>query len=94
MPILHIEHEISDLTTWLEAFNRFAPAREQAGVQQTQVFQPSDNPNYIVVNLRFESVDAASNFRKFLSDVVWKSPEASPALVGAPTARVLTEVTL
>jgi hypothetical protein len=94
MPILHIEHEISDLTTWLEAFNRFAPAREQAGVQQTEVFQPSDDPNYIVVNLRFESVDAASNFRTFLQTVIWKSPEASPALVRAPTARVLTEVTL
>ena len=80
MPILHIEHEISDLTTWLEAFNRFAPAREQAGVQQTEVFQPSDDPNYIVVNLRFESVDAASNFRTFLQTVIWKSPEASPPL--------------
>ena len=94
MPILHIEHEISDLTTWLEAFNRFAPAREQAGVQQTEVFQPSDDPNYIVVNLRFESVDAASDFRTFLQTVIWKSSEAPPALVGAPTARVLTEVTL
>jgi hypothetical protein len=92
MPILHIEHEISDLTTWLEAFKRFAPAREQAGVQQAEVFQPSDDPNYIVVNLRFESVDAASNFRKFLTDVVWASPENSPGLAGAPTARVLTEV--
>jgi hypothetical protein len=39
-------------------------------------------------------VDAASNFRTFLQTVIWKSPEASPALVGAPTARVLTEVTL
>jgi hypothetical protein len=85
MPILHIEHEISDL---------FAPAREQAGVRQAEVFQPSDDPHYIVVNLRFESIDAASNFRTFLHDVVWKSPETSPALVGAPTARVLTEVTL
>jgi hypothetical protein len=94
MPILHIEHEISDLTSWLEAFNRFAPAREQAGVQRTEVYQPSDDPNYIVVNLRFESVDAASNFRTFLQTVIWKSPEASPALVGAPTARVLTEVTV
>ena len=63
MPILHIEHEISDLTTWLETFKRFAPARGQAGVQQAEVFQPSDHPHYIVVNLRFESVDAASNFR-------------------------------
>jgi hypothetical protein len=94
MPILHIEHEISDLATWLEAFNKFAPAREAAGVQQTAVFQPPDDPHYIVVNLTFESVDAATNFRTFLHDVVWKSPEASPALVGAPTARVLTEVSL
>jgi hypothetical protein len=94
MPILHIEHEISDLATWLEAFNRFAPAREQAGVQRTEVFQPSDDPNYIVVNLHFETVAAATNFRTFLHDVIWKSPEASPALVGAPTARVLTEVML
>ncbi|MCW2565016.1 MAG: hypothetical protein QOD59_4145 [Mycobacterium sp.] len=94
MAVLHIEHEISDLDTWLEAFQRFAPAREAAGVRHTAVFQPSDDPNYIVVNLRFESVDAASNFRTFLHDVVWQSPEASPALVGAPTARVLTEVSL
>jgi hypothetical protein len=55
------------------------------------VFQPADDPNYIVVNLRFESVDAANNFRKFLTEVVWASPENSPALVGAPTACVLTE---
>jgi len=94
MPILHIEHEISDLTTWLETFKRFAPAREQAGVQQAEVFQPSDDPHYIVVNLRFETADAASNFRKFLTEVVWSSPENSPALAGAPTARVLTEVSV
>ena len=60
MPILRIEHEISDLATWLETFKRFAPAREQAGVQQAEVFQPADDPNYIVVNLRFESVEAAT----------------------------------
>ena len=77
MPILHIEHEISDLTTWLETFKRFAPARGQAGVHQAEVFQPSDHPHYIVVNLRFESVDAASNF---LTDVVWASRRPRPRL--------------
>ena len=94
MPILHIEHEISDLATWLERFKKFAAAREQAGVQQTEVFQPPDDTNYIVVNLRFETVDAASNFRTFLTNVIWASTENSPALAGTPTARVLTEVSL
>jgi hypothetical protein len=71
MAILHIEHEISDLATWLETFARFAPARDQAGVQQAEVFQPADDPNHIVVNLRFESVDAANN-----------SENSSPSLYG------------
>jgi hypothetical protein len=92
MPILHIEHAISDLSVWLETFQRFAPAREQAGVQKAEVFQPADGPHYIVVNLRFETVDAAANFRTFLTERVWSSPDTSPALVGAPSARVLTEV--
>jgi hypothetical protein len=51
-----------------------------------------DDPHYSVANLRFESVDAATSFRKFLTDVVWASPDASPALAGATQARVLTEV--
>jgi hypothetical protein len=93
MAILHIEHQISDLRTWLEAFQKFAPAREGAGVTHTQVWQPDDDPHYVFVHLTFETPDAAANFRTFLRQVVWASPEASPALVGAPSARVLTEVT-
>ena len=92
MPVLHIEHEISDLATWLDAFQRFAPAREAAGVTQTDVYQPSDDPNYIVIDLRFENADAAANFRGFLIERIWSSQESAPALVGVPVARVLTEV--
>ena len=92
MAILHIEHEINDLAVWLDAFNEFAPAREQAGVTRTEVYQPIDDPNYIVINLSFENVDAATNFRNFLINQVWASPNSAPALVGPPTARVLTEV--
>lgn len=92
MPILHIEHEITDLSVWLETFERFAPAREQAGVQRADMYQPADDAHYIIVDLHFESIDAATNFRTFLTDVVWASQDTSPALVGAPTARVLTEV--
>jgi hypothetical protein len=92
MPVLHIEHQISDLPTWLQAFGRFAPARQQAGVTAEQIFQPDDDPNYIVVNLQFETAEAATKFRTFLREVIWQSPEASPALVGQPRAVVLNEV--
>ena len=92
MPVLHIEHEISELAVWLDAFKKFAPAREAAGVTRTEVYQPADDPNYVVINLSFENIDAASKFREFLINQIWSSPDSAPALVGPPTARVLTEV--
>ncbi|MDT5255791.1 MAG: hypothetical protein QOD10_871 [Mycobacterium sp.] len=92
MAILHIEHRIKDLEVWLEAFRKFTPAREQAGVHATHVWQPADDPHYVVVHLEFESVSAAGKFRTFLRENVWSSPDASPGLDGSPTALVFNEV--
>lgn len=94
MPVLHIEHEISEMAVWLDAFKKFAAAREAAGVTRTEVYQPSDDPNYVVINLSFENIDAATTFRELLINQIWTSPNSAPALVGPPTARVLEEVKL
>ena len=40
MATLHIEHPISDLTTWLTAFTKFAEARQKAGVRAQRIYQP------------------------------------------------------
>ncbi len=42
MATLHIEHPISDLETWLGAFNRFEDACTKAGVRSSRVHQPVD----------------------------------------------------
>jgi hypothetical protein len=94
MSVLQIEHEISELAVWLDAFEKAAPAREAAGVTRTEVYRPSEDPNYIVINLRFENVAAATEFREFLINQIWASPDAAAALIGPPTARVLEEVEL
>ena len=62
MPTLHIEHAISDLDTWLSAFNRFADARQQAGVRAESIQRPVDDPTYIVVDLEFDTVEEAEGF--------------------------------
>ena len=93
MATLHIEHAISDLPTWLNAFNRFAEARTKAGVIAERVHQPVDDDRYIYVQLDFANTGDAEEFLGFLRSVVWASPEASPALVGTATGRVLTAVT-
>jgi hypothetical protein len=92
MATLHIEHSISDLNTWLGAFSKFEEARTKAGVRAQHVRQPVDDDKYIYVALDFDSVEEAEAFKNFLETKVWASAEASPALEGTPTARVLTEV--
>lgn len=92
MATLHIEHAITDLQTWLHAFARFEEARQSAGVRGQQIRRPIDDEHYIYVALEFDSVDEAAAFKGFLESKIWTSAQASPALNGTPTARVLTDV--
>jgi hypothetical protein len=92
MATLHIEHPISDFQTWLDAFNKFEEARKKAGVRSHWVHRPVDDDKYIYVRLDFDTLEEAAGFKAFLERTVWASAEASPALVGTPTARILTEV--
>jgi hypothetical protein len=89
---LHIEHAITDLETWLDAFNRFEEPRKQAGVTAQRIHQPVDDDKYIYVELDFDSTEQAEGFKTFLETNVWTNEEASPALAGTPRARILTEV--
>jgi hypothetical protein len=92
MATLLIEHPITDLDTWLGAFNSFAEARKNAGVRRQRVRQPIGDPRYIVVELDFDDAEAAQGFKEFLEGVVWQSTDLSPGLDGTPTARLLEDV--
>ena len=89
MPTLHIEHPITDFPTWDAAFGRFADARRGAGARDERIHQPVDDPNSVVVDLDFDTVDQAKAFLHFLETVVWANPANSPALAGSPRAMVL-----
>jgi hypothetical protein len=91
VPVLHIEHRIADLGTWLRDFASRAPVREQAGVTAVQVFQAEDDPQNIVVNLFFDTDDAANNYRTFLREQAWSS-SSSPGLAGNPSAIIFHEL--
>lgn len=92
MTTLHIEHPITDYSTWRTAFDGFEPARHAAGVTGQRIRRPVDDPNYIVVALDFDSADRATVFRQFLENNVWSSTEASPALAGRPRTLILDDV--
>lgn len=91
MYTLSIEHAISDFATWKQAFDRFAEARAQAGVLADRIRRPVGDSRYLIIELDFDSKEHAEAFREFLATVVWSNPEASPALAGKPTTRVLEQ---
>lgn len=89
MPTLHIEHPITDFPTWASAFDRFADARRNAGVRAARVLQPVDDPNYVVIDLDFDTTAQAEGFLRFLETTVWAVAANAPALAGTPETMIL-----
>jgi hypothetical protein len=92
MATLRIEHPIHDYQAWQAAFDRFAQAREQAGVHGYVIRRPADDPRYLMLDLEFGSAGQAAAFEQFLRTRVWSAPDASPALAGVPVTRILDVV--
>jgi hypothetical protein len=89
MTTLHIQHPVTDFDTWTSAFNRFADTRRDAGVRAQRVHRPIDDPNYVVIDLDFDTAEEAQSFRAFLTTRVWANPENSPGLAGTPETMIL-----
>jgi hypothetical protein len=92
MVTLHIEHPITDFSTWKAAFDRFAEMRERSGVHGHRIQQPVDDAYYVVIDLDFGTVDEAEKFLNFLQTNVWASRENAPGLGGTPRTKILEAV--
>jgi hypothetical protein len=56
-----------------------------------QIYRPTDDPNYVAVDLEFGSLGQAEAFKLALEEL-WRSPQAAPALGGTPRVRVIDMV--
>ncbi len=89
MVTLRIEHQIHDFGMWKGAFDRLPAIRERAGVRRHRIFLPVDDPKYIMIDLDFDSADAAEAFLAVLHRDVWASAQAAPALASKPQTRIV-----
>ncbi len=94
MATLHIQHPITDFDTWTSAFNRFEPARRNAGVRAQRVHRPAGDQRFVVIDLDFDTTAEAQAFQSFLFKQVWARPENSPGLAGTPETMILEPATL
>lgn len=92
MATLHIEHGVTSFAEWKSAFDRFAELRRQAGVRRHGIRRPVDDDHYVLIDLDFDTPDAAQAFLDTLRERVWPSPQNAPALIGTPRTRILDTV--
>jgi hypothetical protein len=66
MPVLQIEHAVRDFDAWKAAFDSDPIGRESGGVRRYRILRPVDDPNYVVVDLEFDTSGEAEAFRASL----------------------------
>jgi hypothetical protein len=92
MHVLQIEHPIRDFDAWKGTFDGFSGKRQQSGVRRHRILRPTDDPNYVVIDLEFDNPGEAESFLAWLRRDVWSSREAAPALMGDPRTRIVEAV--
>ena len=89
MVILRIEHPVPDFDGWKKAFDSDPVGREQSGVRRYQISRPIDDPNYVMIDLEF---DTTSQTEALLAAMrgVWGRVEGT--IMMNPQARIVEAV--
>jgi len=90
MPILQIEHGVRDYDAWKQAFDSDPVGRAQGGVRRYRIVRPTDDPNYVIVDLEFDTASEAETFRTALREL-WGRVGSDLGLEG-PQARIVEAV--
>ena len=86
MPILRIEHAVPDFTGWKRAFDSDPADRKGSGVRRYQVLRSVEDPNYVLIDLEFDTLDDAEGLLAKMRRV-WNGEGAS--VMRNPQARIV-----
>lgn len=59
MAILRIEHPVPNYETWKQAFDSDPVGRKQSGVRRYHILRAMDDPNYVMIDLEFDTKSEA-----------------------------------
>jgi len=59
--MLRIEHPVPNFERWKQAFDSDPVGREKMGVKRYQILRPVDNPNYVMIDLEFNTAKEAES---------------------------------
>lgn len=86
---LHIEHKTTDFDGWKALFDSDPVNREASGVRHYRILRSTDDPNYVMIDLDFDTTGEAeavlANLRK-----MWAGPGGK--VTADQTARIAETV--
>ena len=89
MPILRIQHSVPNFESWKRAFESDPMDRKASGVRQYHVHRSVEDPNFVMIDLEFDSVAEAERLLERLRRL-WAGPGG--AVMQNPEAWVVETV--
>lgn len=89
MYMLRIEHPVPSYDAWKKAFDNDPVGRVQAGVRRYRVLRAADDPNYVMIDLEFDTLAGAERLLTALH-AVWGRVESR--IITDPKARIAEQV--
>lgn len=89
MTVLRIEHPVPDYETWKLAFDADPVDRERSGVRRYRILRATDDPNYVMIDLEFDTADDAEALLASMR-VIWDRVQGT--LISDPRARIVEPV--
>lgn len=59
MTILRIGHKVESFEGWKKVFDSDPISRKQSGARRYRIFQLTDDPNYVIIDLEFDNLKNA-----------------------------------
>jgi hypothetical protein len=89
MHVLRIEHPVPNFDSWKIAFDSDPIGRKQMGVRRYHVYRPTDDPNYALIDLEFDSASQAEACLSALR-TLWSRVQGS--VMNDPRVRILNRI--
>ncbi|MEP6592153.1 MAG: hypothetical protein ABJC51_00585 [Acidobacteriota bacterium] len=89
MPILRIQHGVPDFEGWKRAFASDPMDRKGSGVRRYHVHRSVSEPNFVMIDLEFDSVAEAETMLNRLRHL-WAG--AGGAVMRNPEARIVETI--
>jgi len=89
MYMLRIQHPVPNYEAWKKAFDSDPVGRQKSGVRRYQILRAVDDPNFVMIDLEFDSPAQAEALLAAMR-VVWGNVQGT--IMSKPEARIAEAV--